>query len=178
MHSTSTHQLVPLIPDLWTKLRMAVTQERLHCVHSCSQCIKDRTVEEGLTLSSWHGVWPKLLIIPSSAFLCTGVSDSIKIYSACIELITRYLLQVRNSLCGISTRQNYCCGKKGPKQYCCKTVQSPSYCWTMYINELEFKIRCCYLMLNSPWHKKAHREFHFLLSNKAIQVKHWEEDKQ
>ena len=28
-----------------------------HCVH---------------TLSNWHGVWPKLLIIPSSAFLCTG----------------------------------------------------------------------------------------------------------
>ena len=32
---------------------------------------------------------------------------------------------------------------------------------------IKLKIRCCHLMLNSPFHEVAGREFHLLLSNEA-----------
>ena len=41
---------------------------------------------------------------------------------------------------------------------------------------IKIKIRCCNIKFNPTCHKVAHREFHFLLFNKAIWDTYWKED--
>ena len=60
----------------------------------------------------------------------------------------------------LSPRENY--GLTG--QNICKIVNllHTAELWAKWN---KFNIRCCYLMLNFPWNKVAHRKFHFCFSN-------------